>query len=81
MSGPSVEGLSEQELLGMLPTTVSGHLATLDRQNVQWDQVGALLAGAPTSGVSVKGGGQWTGGLWQAVRHELGSFLCTDSEP
>jgi hypothetical protein len=51
------------------------------RAGTDWNVVGNLLAAAPRAGVMQMGTGQWTADLWQAVRWEVRSFLCTDSAP
>ena len=42
--------------------------------------MGNLLAATPNAGVVLTGTGQWTADLWEAVKWEFRSFLCTESE-
>ena len=76
-----LEGMNAQELLQHLPLNVRASLETLERAGTEWNAIGNLLAGTPTAGVALAGTGQWTADLWEAVKWEFRSFLCTDSEP
>lgn len=76
-----LEGIDAGDLLQHMPSSVRTSLETLERVGTDWDAVGTLLAAAPTTGVVLTGTGQWTADLWQAVKWEFRSFLCTDSEP
>ena len=69
---------SEAELLAQLPTSVSAGIKTLSA-TMDWDAVGANLATAPGNNLAIKSGSPWTGNLWQAVKAEFRSFLCTES--
>jgi hypothetical protein len=75
-----LEGIEAEALLQHLPSNVSTSLETLERAGKDWNAVGHLLASTPTDGVALTGTGQWTKDLWQAVKWEFRSFLCTDSE-
>ena len=79
MSG-LLDGIDSGALLQHVPLNVRSSLELLDRAGMDWNAVGSLLAGAPTTGVVLLGTGQWTADLWQAVKWEFRSFLCTDSE-
>lgn len=76
-----LEGIDATELLRRMPSNVRTSLETLERAGTDWNAVGKLLAGSANAGVAVAGTGQWTADLWQAVKWEFRSFLCTDSEP
>lgn len=76
-----LDGIDAAELLQRLPSNVRTSLETLERSGTDWNAVGNLLAGTPTAGVALTGTGQWTADLWEAVKWEFRSFLCTDSEP
>lgn len=74
-----LQGLTESSLKAQLPTSVSESIATLEREKMDWDSIGNVLASVPAMGISLKGGGNWSGTLWQGVKKEFHSFLCTDS--
>ena len=69
------------DLLQHMPSNVRASLETLERAGTDWNAVGNLLAATPTAGVTITGTGQWASEIWQAVKWEFRSFLCTDSEP
>ena len=75
-----LEGIDAGDLLQHMPSSVRSSLETLERAGTDWNAVGNLLAATPTAGVALAGTGQWTADLWQAVKWEFRSFLCTDSE-
>jgi hypothetical protein len=75
-----LEAVDAGALMHHLPADVRTSLETLERAGTDWNAVGSLLAGTPTAGVAVAGNGQWTADLWEAVKWEFRSFLCTDSE-
>jgi hypothetical protein len=75
-----MEGLDAAALLGQLPSSMRASLETLERAGTDWNAVGTLLVGSPTAGVALAGTGQWTTDLWDAVKWEFRSFLCTESE-
>jgi hypothetical protein len=75
-----LEGIDAADLLGHMPSNVRTSLETLERAGTDWNTVGYLLASTPTAGVALTGTGQWTTDLWEAVKWEFRSFLCTDSE-
>lgn len=77
---PLLEGVDAGELLQYIPSNVRSSLEVLERAGTDWNAVGILLAATPTAGVAFKGTGQWTANLWEAVKGEFRSFLCTDSE-
>lgn len=72
-----LENLSEDELLGQLPDSVRRGIETLEANEVEWDQIGTLLASAPANFVTLKGGSSWRADMWEAVKEEFHSFLCT----
>jgi hypothetical protein len=76
-----LEGINAEDLLQHMPSHMRTSLETLERAGTDWNAVGNLLAATPTTGVVFTGTGQWTSDLWQAVKWEFRSFLCTDSEP
>jgi hypothetical protein len=76
-----LEGIEVGDLLQCMPSNVRSSLETLERAGTDWNAVGNLLAATPTAGVALTGTGQWTADLWEAVKWEFRSFLCTDSEP
>lgn len=76
-----LEGLDTRTLLQHMPSNVRTSLEALERAGTDWNAVGNLLAATPTAGVALTGTGQWTADLWEAVKWEFRSFLCTDSEP
>jgi hypothetical protein len=73
-----LEGIDD--LLLHLPSNVRASLEALEHAGTDWNAVGNLLAATPNAGVAITGTGQWTADLWQAVKWEVRSFLCTDSE-
>lgn len=75
-----LEGMDAATLLQHMPADVRTSLETLERAGTDWNEVGTLLAASPNAGVLLTGTGQWTAGLWDAVKWEFRSFLCTDSE-
>ena len=75
-----LDGMEAGDLLQHLPSNVRTSLETLERNGTDWNAVGNLLAATPTAGVAVSGTGQWPADLWEAVKWEFRSFLCTDSE-
>jgi hypothetical protein len=76
-----LKGIDAGDLLMRMPSSVRVSLETLERSGADWNAVGSLLASTPIAGVAYTGTGQWTTDLWQAVKWEFRSFLCTDSEP
>ena len=76
-----LDGLDAAELLQRLPSNVRASLETLERAGTDWNAVGSLLAATPNAGVALTGTGQWSADLWEAVKWEFRSFLCTDSDP
>jgi hypothetical protein len=74
-----LEGMSAGDLLQNVPLSVRTSLEALDRAGADWNAVGTLLS-TPTTGVVLTGTGQWTADLWDAVKWEFRSFLCTESE-
>jgi hypothetical protein len=76
-----LEGIDVGDILQHMPAEVRISVELLERAGVDWDTVGTLLAASPTAGVALTGTGQWTSDLWQAVKWEIRSFICTDSEP
>ncbi len=76
-----LEGIDAGDLLQHMPSSVRTSLETLERAGTDWNAVGNLLAATPTAGVALLGSGQWTADLWEAVKWEFRSFLCTESEP
>ena len=78
---PLLDGIEAGELLRHMPSSVRSSLEALERAGTDWNAVGGLLAATPTAGVALKGTGQWTANLWEAVKSEFRSFLCTESEP
>ena len=74
-----LNGFTEELLLEQLPTSVMGAIKSIPPEEATWDAIGMLLASAPTIGVSLKGGTGWSGKLWEGVKKEFHSFLCTDS--
>jgi len=75
-----LDGMDAEKLLEHMPTSVRTSLETLERTGTDWNAVGNLLAATPTAGVAFTGTGQWTGDLWEAVKWEFRSFLCTESD-
>ena len=75
-----LEGIDAGDLLRHMPSSVRSSFETLERAGTDWNAVGNLLAATPTAGVAFTGTGQWTSGLWEAVKWEFRSFLCTESE-
>jgi hypothetical protein len=75
-----LEGIDAADLLGHMPSNVRTSLETLERAGTDWNAVGSLLAATPTAGVALTGTGQWTASLWDAVKWEFRSFLCTESD-
>lgn len=75
-----LEGVELDDLLQGLPANVRSSLEALERAGTDWNAVGSLLAATPTSGVALTGTGQWTADLWEAVKWEFRTFLCTDSD-
>jgi hypothetical protein len=75
-----LEGIDVGDLLQRMPSSVRNSLETLERAGTDWNAVGNLLAATPNAGVALTGNGQWTADLWEAVKWEFRSFLCTDSE-
>jgi hypothetical protein len=75
-----LEGIDVTDLLLRMPSNVRESLDTLERAGTDWNAVGNLLSGTPTAGVALTGTGQWTADLWEAVKWEFRSFLCTESE-
>jgi hypothetical protein len=75
-----LEGVDAGDLLQHMPSNVRTSLETLERAGMDWNAVGSLLAATPTAGVALTGTGQWTADLWEAVKFEFRSFLCTESE-
>jgi len=75
-----LEGIEAGDLLQHMPSNVRTSLETLERAGTDWNAVGNLLAATPTAGVALTGTGQWTADLWEAVKWEFRSFLCTESE-
>jgi hypothetical protein len=75
-----LEGIDSQGLLQLMPLNVRTSLETLERSGTDWNAVGNVLAATPTAGVALSGTGQWTADLWEAVKWEFRTFLCTDSE-
>jgi hypothetical protein len=73
-------GIDAGNLLQHMPSHVRTSLETLERAGTDWNTVGCLLASTPTAGVALTGTGQWTTDLWEAVKWEFRSFLCTESE-
>ena len=76
-----LEGIDAGELLRRMPSSVRTSLEALERAGTDWNAVGNLMAATPTAGVALTGTGQWTADLWEAVKWEFRSFLCTDCEP
>jgi hypothetical protein len=76
-----LDGIDAVDLLQRVPSNVRTSLETFERAGTDWNVVGNLLAATPTAGVALTGTGQWTAGLWEAVKWEYRSFLCTESEP
>lgn len=76
-----LDAIDAGDLLQRMPLNVRTSLETLERAGTDWNAVGNLLAATPTAGVALTGTGQWTVDLWEAVKWEFRSFLCTDSEP
>lgn len=75
-----LDGIDEADLLQQVTSSVRASLETFERAGTDWNAVGNLLAATPITGVALAGTGQWTSDLWQAVKWEFRSFLCTDSE-
>ena len=75
-----LDGIDTGDLLRQMPSNVRTSLEMLQRAGTDWNAVGTLLAATPTAGVAQMGTGQWTADLWQAVKWEVRSFLCTDSD-
>lgn len=75
----SLEGITEEELFLSLPQGVALNIKNLNTAGGDFDTVGALLANTPALGVSLKGL-RWKANLWQAVKSEFHSFLCTESD-
>ena len=75
-----LEGIDAGDLLQHMPSNMRTSLETLERAGTDWNAVGNLLVATPTAGVALTGTGQWTADLWEAVKYEFRSFLCTDSE-
>jgi hypothetical protein len=75
-----LEGIEPGDLLQHMPSSVRSSLEILERAGTDWNAVGNLLAATPTAGVALTGTGQWTADLWEAVKWEFRSFLCTESE-
>jgi hypothetical protein len=75
-----LEGIDAGGLLRHMPSDVRTSLETLERAGTDWNAVGSLLTATPTAGVALTGTGQWTADLWEAVKWEFRSFLCTESE-
>jgi hypothetical protein len=75
-----LDGIEAADLLQRMPSNVRTSLETLERAGRDWNAVGNLLAGTPNAGVALTGTGQWTADLWEAVKWEFRSFLCTESE-
>lgn len=75
-----LDGIDAGDLLEHMPSNLRTSLQTLERAGTDWNAVGNLLAATPTAGVAVSGTGQWTTELWESVKWEYRSFLCTDSD-
>ena len=75
-----LDGIEADDLLRRLPANVRTSLETMERAGTDWNAVGNLLAATPNAGVALAGTGQWTADLWEAVKWEFRSFLCTDSD-
>lgn len=76
-----LEGIDSGSLLQHMPSNLRASLETLERSGTDWNAVGNALAATPIAGVALTGTGQWTADLWEAVKWEFRSFLCTESEP
>lgn len=72
--------LSVDEVLSELPQSLQTTLSDLERSGMSWDQIGTTLASAPMTAVALKGLVSWRGTLWNSVKLEIHSFVCTDSE-
>jgi len=75
-----LDGIDSGELLQHIPSNLRASLEALERAGTTWNAVGNLMAVSPSAGVAVSGTGQWPADLWEAVKWEFRSFLCTDSE-
>ncbi|HEX2779629.1 MAG TPA: hypothetical protein VHM30_09030, partial [Gemmatimonadaceae bacterium] len=75
-----LEGIDVGDLLQRMPSNLRASLETLERAGADWNAVGSLMAVAPNAGVALTGTGQWTAELWESVKWEFRSFLCTESE-
>jgi len=75
-----LEGIDAADLLQHMPSSVRASLETMERAGTDWNAVGNLMATSPSAGVAVTGTGQWPADLWEAVKWEFRSFLCTESE-
>src|SRR5438132_327083 len=75
----SLDGLKEGDILAALPPSVAKSVAELEAAGADFETVGSVLANTPAAGVAMKGV-TWKSTLWQAVRTEFQSFLCTESE-
>lgn len=75
-----LDGIDTGDLLQHMPSNLRTSLETMERAGTDWNEVGNLLAATPTAGVALTGTGQWTADLWEAVKWEFRSFLCTDSD-
>jgi hypothetical protein len=76
-----LEGIEVTELLKHLPSDVRTSIEAMERVRTDWNAIGSLMAATPTTGVAFSGTGQWTVDLWEAVKWEFRSFLCTESDP
>lgn len=74
-----IKNLNEDELYNLLPRQVSSDIKAFEKAGAQWDQIGTILAGSPSTNVALKGG-NWSGELWSSVKNEFYKFLCTDSD-
>lgn len=70
--------LPEADLLAILPLAVRANIDAMETEGVEWHRIGELLAGAPTAGVALKGASGFTNRLWDSVKGEFRSFLCSE---
>lgn len=80
MSSEFLEGVSEEELKLSLAPSVRSALDKLSQRDVNWEQIGLLLAETPNQAIALKGGDKQPDDLWSSTKQEFAEFLCSNTE-
>jgi len=75
-----LQNITEEELLVQFPPSIRSGIENLEKNKVDWENIGMILSSTPMNSISLKGGTTWKSDLWLIVKKEFKEFLCLKSK-